>query len=671
MKILQNLLISTKSLVLIFLVIAIISITSVLIELQKSKEETLSLLEKQGHTLLESLLESSRNALLSYQKIEEEIKERLFDNGKLIAILYNNGQITNRRLEEIAAENKIYRINIFDKNARKIFSSHTETEEHENEKENFNPAKYLAPIYEGETDSLVIGIKPSRFFSGNRFAVALLVANKSVIVLNIDAENLLNYRKQIGFGALIQKLVNNEMIEYIILQDSNGILAGSGNLQLLKDTFTSERIQKSVKTKSYLWSINQYKEKKYFEAIHPFIYNKKIIGIFRLGLSLRPLEAINQRTERRLIFLGIVLFIFGIITIVLIFLRQNFDLLSKKFTYVSGYAKKIFDNVSDAIFVLDTADRIVSMNYAAEKLLLKNLNDSTGMDLQSLFPGTGCEKIINADKKYSQIECEINGVKRIFFVSKNEFTDTDGNLNKIFMLREITELKNLENQIAQNEKLIAISNLASTVAHEIRNPLNSIGTITQQLGKDFEPIENKEEYLSLSNLVYKEVRRINEIVENFLKYAKPKPIKRSYFSLNELLNQLKQQYDSILRNKNIKLIINSKISEDVNLDESQIKQVFINLIENSIDALNENGTIEITAIPFSNNLQITFSDNGKGINQDDLKNVFDLYFTTKVNGSGIGLSLIHKIITEHGGTIKVESEICKGTKFIITLPQTL
>ncbi|PJA95279.1 MAG: hypothetical protein CO129_12585 [Ignavibacteriales bacterium CG_4_9_14_3_um_filter_34_10] len=666
MKHINNLLISTKSLVLIFVVIATISISSVIIELQTSKEETLELMGKQGHTLLESLLEASANALTSYDKIENGLKQRLINNGKLIKLLYKKGLISNRSLSEIAASNKIYRINIFNRSGHKIFASHQESSIHQNEKERFSPLEFINPLFESESDTLIIGLKKSRFFSGSRFAVAVRIDNSTAVVLNVDANELLTFRKQVGFGVLLKNISKNKLIEYIVLQDDEGIIAGSGNLKHINNSSSSEQIKKSVTNNSYIWHIFNDGNYSAFEALHPFNYNGKMIGVFRLGLSVEPLNKLNERTSKRMIFLAIILSVFGIVTIVLIFLRQNFDLLNKKFSSVSNYAKTIFDNVSDAVFVIDSEQNIISMNPAAEKLISSPIDGLK--QIENLLSKEGCEKILSVDKNYFETECKINNEKRIFFVSKSKYKDSEQRFNIILILREITEQKNLEKQINRNEKLREISELASTVAHEIRNPLNAIGTITQQLGKDFIPTENKEDFYNLTSLVYHEVKRINEIIENFLKYSRPTPLKPEYFLLSDIFEQIQLQYKQILIDKNIQLHIQSNLNEKVFLDRNQITQVFINLIQNAIDSLNNGGEIRVDINKNEDKIDISVSDNGCGIPEEHLNKIFNLYFTTKPKGSGIGLSLVHKIISDHDGFINVNSAINQGTRFIITLP---
>ena len=211
--------------------------------------------------------------------------------------------------------------------------------------------------------------------------------------------------------------------------------------------------------------------------------------------------------------------------------------------------------------------------------------------------------------------------------------------------------------------------LASGVAHEIRNPLNTIGTIVQQLHKDFEPVDNKEEYLDLSKLVYSEVKRINQTINNFLKFARPERVVASSFNLTEFINRLKQQYKPMMDEKNIKMEISHGYQGEVYWDKNQIQQVMMNLIQNSIDAIKSDGEIKIAAEHINDEIIISVSDNGEGIAEDKLNKIFNLYYTTKAKGTGIGLSLVQKIIYEHGGLVNLESEINAGTKIMIKLPK--
>jgi two-component system sensor histidine kinase HydH len=664
-QILKNILIQPKSLVLIFTVTAIVVVSSAIVELNQSKSEMLELMEKQGHSILETVLVSSNNALVSYNKIESEVKKRLLNNAQTIKLLEEKGLISNSLLEKFAKDNNIYRVNIFDNSGKKIYSSHKDIHKIKNEKE--NPYKYIEPILKGEEDTLIIGIKQARFLDEQRFAVALATKDRKAIVLNVNADELLKFRKEVGFGVLLKKVTENPQIVYAALQDEKGIIAGSGKVEELESIQSSELIQKSLKENAYKWRVQKTQSTEVFEVLHPFIHDGKTIGIFRLGLSLEPINKINDRLTRRIITIAILLFVFGSVTITLIFVRQNFGLLSKRFTAIESYSSRIVDNVSDGIVVMDSSKRITLINKAAQSILNVNESDAKGATFESIFPSAACNEIWSS-RKILEIECTLNKKQKVFLLSLSEFTDEHKANNYILVFRDLTEQKQIERQTQRNEKMIAMGELASSVAHEIRNPLNSIGTIAQQIGKDFEVKENESEFTSLTQVVYSEVRRINETIESFLKFAKPQPINAEEFSLKNFFEDLVAQYSSLCLQKKISFSVNSKYNGNVVLDRSQMKQVFINLIENSIDAMKDGGIILIRSLAENDNLDIIFSDNGVGIEPDRIRKIFDLYYTSKKKGNGIGLSIVHKIITEHGGSISADSRLNEGISFQIKLP---
>lgn len=664
----KKIFIQPKSLILIFIVTTIIVVTSVWVELNQSKKEMIELMERQGHALLETILTSSENALYAYEKIENEIEQKLLSNAFFIREMYNNGSVNDRFLKRIAEQNNIYRINIFDKQGNKKYSS--SDDEHSGIPEKSNPIEYLLPIFEGRADTLIIGIKPARYFEGKRFTVAVSGKNKSAIVLNVDAEELLSFRKKVGFGVLLRQLTENPQIEFAALQNENGIIAGSGKLTGLEPIDSLEIVSECLQDNIDKWRLASFDSLDVYEVFHPFVYKDQVVGILRLGLSLEPLTSINERLSRRVISLGIVLLIFGFITITLIFARQNFKILSKKFNVIESYSTNILKNVSDSIVVLDNADNILTLNPAAEKLFGEKGNNLIGKQFYNFLDGVEPEKLFQSLASFKEMECEINGNYKVLLISQSQFIDENNNANIILVLKDRTEQKALEKQIERSERLTAMGELSSTIAHEIRNPLNSIGTITQQLGKDFIPNENREEYSGLTKLVYKEVKRINEIIENFLKFARPQPIKPESFLLSELINQLEKQYQNIVEKKKGRLIIENNYDGNVIWDKTQITQSLINLLENALDSIDENGQIIIYVNEKEHGkIEIKISDNGRGISQDNLNKIFNLYFTTKAKGSGIGLSIVQKIISDHNGLISINSEIGKGTTFTILIPK--
>ena len=658
----------SRNIVLIFISLASLMIISALVELSQSKKELFQLMESQAHALLESLLTASKNSLITNQYLEDLAKKRLMNNAKLIRRLYNSGNISNDQLKNISKDNDIFRINIFNQQGQKIFSNHEQ--KHFDIQEKNSPQQILQPIFRGEADSLLIGLKQARYKDGFRYAVALATKDNGAIVLNINARQILDFKRHIGFGALLRTVVSdNPGIIYAALQDTLNILAASGNVKVLEAVPRSNFLARSLQDSLYLTRTVEFDTLEVFEAVHPFTISGETVGLFRVGLAMDPIQEINQRIYRRLIIITIILIVLGSFMFIFIFTRQRYTLLQKQYEVVETYSGNILRNVSDAIIVSDQKDGIKIFNSAAEKLFDLSKNLVLAKPLSEFLKSAGCASILKSPSALQQISCLIQNRKKFLLSSKSNYLDSDGTEIIILVIRDLTEQRKLEEQMQREKRLTAMGELASGVAHEIRNPLNTIGTIVQQLNKDFKPQNDSEEYHELASLVQEEVKRINETVQDFLRFSRPEPIQPEKFHIRPFLEQIEKQYHYLLSERNINLEIKTTWQGEVFWDKRQIRQVVLNIIQNAIDAIEKDGNI-ILSLQLSNidDIEIKISDDGHGMSEDIRSNIFNLYFTTKAQGTGIGLSIVQRIISEHGGIITVDSESDNGTSFIIRLP---
>ncbi|MGB5530117.1 MAG: hypothetical protein WBQ32_09105, partial [Ignavibacteriaceae bacterium] len=215
-----------KVIIAVALIVGALMVVSAFIELQQSKDEIFHLLTEQSSSLIETINHSSINALNSSEEIEYLIAEKLFNNARLIRKLDSLNLLTRQKLIEIGKENSLYRINIFNKEGTRVLSNRIPEKDHPHGEENINRADELEPILIGGLDEFIIGLKEAEFTNGQRFAIAVARANKrGAIVINMNAEEFLEFRKRIGLGKIIRDISDNQGIEYIVLQDSLGILA--------------------------------------------------------------------------------------------------------------------------------------------------------------------------------------------------------------------------------------------------------------------------------------------------------------------------------------------------------------------------------------------------------------------------------------------------------------
>jgi len=235
-------------------------------------------------------------------------------------------------------------------------------------------------------------------------------------------------------------------------------------------------------------------------------------------------------------------------------------------------------------------------------------------------------------------------------------------LNKLY--RQIEELYNKEMQKAGQMALVG--ELAAGLAHEIKNPLSGIRGAIEVL-KDEMDIGNPLRKV-LSEILL-EMDRINNVLNDLLTYAKPKELELTKVNLNDLISQSIRHAQNQIFNKEISFI-DSQIDEKIYIygDPLKLEQVFLNLLLNSIQAIKDKGIIEIEKQIMNDEVEIIIKDNGEGISEKNLPNIFKPFFTTKPKGTGLGLSLSKQIIEQHKGKIWAESQIGKGTSFHILLP---
>jgi two-component system nitrogen regulation sensor histidine kinase GlnL len=254
-------------------------------------------------------------------------------------------------------------------------------------------------------------------------------------------------------------------------------------------------------------------------------------------------------------------------------------------------------------------------------------------------------------------------------------------MGSLIVFTDMTELKSLEEQVRRSDQLSSVGTLAAGMAHEIKNPLVTIKTFTQLLPQRYSDQDFREDF---SSLVAHEVSRIDGIVNELLSFSKPTKPHLVPMNLHETIDQMLKLTHEQMAQKNISAECRKAAELDtIHGDSKLLSQAMINLTLNAIEAIEKDGTIRIETCNldyrFANGddpanpvtrkcIRIQISDTGKGIPQESIQNIFDPFFTNKSEGTGMGLSVAHGIISEHHGIIEVESEIGRGTTFYIYLP---
>jgi signal transduction histidine kinase len=214
------------------------------------------------------------------------------------------------------------------------------------------------------------------------------------------------------------------------------------------------------------------------------------------------------------------------------------------------------------------------------------------------------------------------------------------------------------------EQLKTLGEMAAGMAHEVKNPLAAIRSAAQILGTR---VGGKE--AEFPGLIVREVDQVNRVVNDFLDYARPAPLRREPVKLSALLDSCLQLLAPVIHEKGVDVVKELPADEGaVSADPNQLRQVFLNLILNAVQAMGEGGTLKLCVEPAGHSIRVTVGDSGPGIESEKLKRIFEPFFSTKPGGTGLGLPIAQQIVAEHGGRLVLESSPGHGTTATVFLP---
>jgi len=350
------------------------------------------------------------------------------------------------------------------------------------------------------------------------------------------------------------------------------------------------------------------------------------------------------------------------------------------------YYATVIDSVGDGVIVVASNGRITLCNPAAEEITGFSRKQAQGTEFNKLFAleTTLLEivsKTIRTGITISDHEnVVVRSTGRVTPVAVTCYPLVLGNgeyIGAILTLKDITYIRELEAAVRQADRLSTLGTLAAGLAHEVKNPLGGIKGAAQLLERELEP---GSEMLEYTRVMIRETDRIDHIIRELLELASPRGLKLTPVNLHKILGDILLLQKQSVAGREIFFGKNFDPSiPEIMADEGMLTRLFLNLIRNAIDSIGDNGRLTVSSrvladYRMANNerhsrmVAIEVTDDGPGIPQEDLENIWTPFFSTKSGGTGLGLTICHKIVAEHRGMIKAESNPGHGTKFTVLLP---
>lgn len=348
-----------------------------------------------------------------------------------------------------------------------------------------------------------------------------------------------------------------------------------------------------------------------------------------------------------------------------------------------GFLETVFNSIQEGIIVTDATGRITYVNDAACALFGFEAENSIGKRLDETVRGLDWELLSQSNSAVSrdmEIFYPANKFINFYIVpllierraADSPAPDVKAEaVGHAMILRDITESRRSTQQTIESERLNALTLLAAGVAHEIGNPLNSLHIHLQLMERKVRKLKGgpKDELQESIDIARSEINRLDSIVTQFLRAIRPSPPELHPENINAIVEEAVRFFAPEIESRDI--VVEQELRSDlplIELDRDQMKQAFYNVIKNSFEAMKRRGILHVRTDMDATHVLVSFTDTGGGISPQDLSRIFEPYFTTKEEGSGLGLLIVRRIVREHGGEMSIESNEGRGITLTLRLP---
>ncbi len=389
------------------------------------------------------------------------------------------------------------------------------------------------------------------------------------------------------------------------------------------------------------------------------------------AINMKEIDQIKHKAVTHAIFMGVLFFALGGVGVVCVVALQGYRSARSSLSRVKAFSDEVIANMPAGLITVGKNMEIISRNGAALEILGPVNQGDIKLPPEMAVLVKGLREA--TQKRAGEISCTVHGDRQLLLdvTASSIFSEGGMQSGYLFLFHDLTEFKAMKKEVDRNRRLAAVGKLAAGVAHEIRNPLSSIKGFATWFLERYEDIPEDRE---VAGIMIQEVERLNRAVTQLLEFARPVPVVKKRVNIKEMIDHSLRLIAPDLKKQQI--VMKTLFETDtvwLNTDPDRVNQILLNLYLNSLQAMDSRGalSISVTNARGRNGIVIRVADTGRGISPGDLDKIFDPYFTTRSNGTGLGLAMVYRAVEALGGDIWVESSPGEGTRFFIQLDDAL
>lgn len=510
--------------------------------------------------------------------------------------------------------------------------------------------------------------------------------------------SLIMNREEGSLTTLVKETAREETIAYIAVVDASGhLIASAGkwadhakNIPVAAVLKTTEPVTRLIKDKGVNSVFEVAKEfrpegageadteagkllRKLWCSISGAVSEPTCRQAIFVGLYTREFDAARQEDVRQSLIMGGLLLLLGSSGFYFLFLSQGTRVAKATLANMELYTRNIIQSMPAGLLTVDNNGRVVSSNRKVLEIFGTENRDVEGKLLREMTGPEHCEidSLVREGKEFLEIpiQCQRPDGENIpINISASRLSGRDGEpLGTVLILRDMREIRAMEDQLERSRRLAALGRMAAGIAHEIRNPLGTLRGFAQYFGSHSKEDPHAREY---ADLMIGEVDRLNRNISALLQFARPREPDFSDVQIGELLQRTMRLLQDDFAAHQLSFELDSpKVSITLHADPDLLTQVLINLLQNAMAATAAGGLVSLGARQENSDIHLWVQDTGKGMTAEEIGRMFDPFFTTRKTGTGLGLAVVHQIIEQHGGRVTVDSRPGAGTRVEVIFPQ--